>query len=715
MESERPDELISEFQRCLDELRGTRAERKRAEEEILLLQRIIIAITESENMDAALFAVLERICGTTEWVYGEVWVPDLDGKLLERNPVWYGEAAGLGDFSASSEGFKFPPGDGLPGRVWASRKPLWIDDVTLDMDYKRKDMARDAGLRTAVAIPVLSRDEVVAVMVFYMFKVGEEDEMFVRVLSAIAAHLGSVIRRKKAEDELRRREEYFRSLIENNLDIVTLLAKDGTILYESPSVKNLFGYEPEELTGKNAFDYVHPDDLPLVKNRFRLIVESPLVTQSAEFRFRHKDGTWRILESVGKSALEPLKGVIVNSRDITGFRRTEELFRMEKDSIEAQLRQSQKMEAVGQLASGVAHEFNNLMTVIEGNADIALSKVGEEEPASINLKEILRIIARGATLTRELLTFGRSQPMEKRNLNINQVIEGISKVIRHLIGENISIKTELGADLWNIEADQGQMEQILMNLVINSKDAMPDGGRLFIKTGNVNIDEAYCRVYGEARTGRFVCVSVEDTGMGMDADTLPRIFEPFFTTKETSKGTGLGLSVVYGIVKGHNGWINVYSSPGKGSVFKCYFPAVYGEVEEKEGRIELPEAYGGKEGILLVEDERDVREITERMLEGKGYKVFVASNCEEAVSIFREKGGEIDLLFTDMMLPDRSGLELADELKGKSPKLRFLITSGYSADHLKFRGDYHFIGKPFSMMELLRAIREAMEGSSKGQ
>lgn len=715
MENERPDELISEFQRCLNELRGTRAERTRAEEEILLLQRIIIAINESENMDAALFAVLEKICNTMEWVYGEVWTPHPEGGFLERNHVWYGEATGLGDFTALSESFRFHPEDGLPGRVWSSKKPLWIKDVTQDEDYKRRDMARDAGLRTAVAIPVLDREEVVEVMVFYMRTVREEDETFVRVLSAIAAHLGSVIRRKKAEDELRRREKYFRSLIENNLDIVTVLAKDGTVLYKSPSIRNVLGYEPEELTGKDLFDYVHPDDLPMVKKRFRLIAENPLATQSAEFRFRHRDGTWHVLESVGKSVLEPLKGVIVNSRDITDFRRAEEMFRIEKNNIEAQLRQSQKMEAVGQLASGVAHEFNNLMTVIQGNADIALSKFGEGEPASINLKEILRVIARGATLTRELLTFGRSQPMEKRNLNINKIIEGISKVLRHLIGENISIKTELGADLWNIEADPGQMEQVLINLVINSKDAMPDGGRLFIKTGNVNIDETYCRVYGEARVGRFVCVSVEDTGRGMDADTLSRIFEPFFTTKEISKGTGLGLSVVYGIVKGHNGWINVYSTPGKGSVFKSYFPAVYGEVEEKEGKIELPEAYGGKEGILLVEDERDVREITQRMLEGKGYKVFAASNCEEAASLFREKSGEIDLLFTDMMLPDRSGLELADELKGKSPKLRFLITSGYSADHLKFRGDYHFIGKPFSMMELLRAIREAVEGSSKRQ
>lgn len=702
---------LAEMRRCLELLAASEANLKLLQEETLLLEKTIIAVNESENMNAAFFAVLWKICSATDWVYGEVWVSRPDGELLERSPVWYGTAAGLGDFSASSEGLRFPPGEGLPGRAWSSKKHVWIKDVTQDENFQRSRTAKEAGIKTGLAIPILAKDETLAILVFFMFEAREEDEQLVRFMSTIIAHLGSVIRRRKAEEELQRSEEYYRSLIENSLDIISVLDRDGTVLYESPSVKKVLGYVPEEMIGENAFDLVHSEDLPKVKDKFKLVVGNPLVTESTEFRMRHKDGSWRILESVGKSIPGHLMGgVIVNSRDITEYRRAEELFQLERKNIEAQLRQAQKMEAIGHLASGVAHEFNNMMTVIQGNTDLAITQAGEGGPVSHNLKEITRVIAKAGTLTKQLLTLGRSHPMEKAILNVNSNIEDITKVLRHLIGENISLKTDLAADLWNIEADPGQIEQLMINMVVNARDAMPDGGRLFIKTENVSVDETYCRIYKEARPGQFVRITVEDTGKGMDADTLAHIFEPFFTTKAPEKGAGLGLSVVYGIVKGHNGWVNVYSEPGKGSVFKTYLPASSGEAKVEVSKDKVPEISGGKERILLVEDEREVRTIALLMLEGKGYKLLTASNYEEAVTVFQQEKGEIDLLFTDIMLPDRSGLELAKELKLRKPDLMVLLTSGYSSEHLQIQNllldDYRLLEKPYTMEQLLHTIRE---------
>ncbi|MEK7850611.1 MAG: ATP-binding protein, partial [Deltaproteobacteria bacterium] len=322
----------------------------------------------------------------------------------------------------------------------------------------------------------------------------------------------------------------------------------------------------------------------------------------------------------------------------------------ELDKMEAQLRQAQKIEAIGQLAGGVAHDFNNLMTVIQGNTDLALMKIGEDEPVYRNLREIGRVTAKAAALTRQLLTFSRRQPVSKEILNINKAVLEMSRMLQRLIGEHISLSTELAPDLWNTEADPGQVEQLMMNLLVNARDAMPNGGKLLIKTENIYVDEVYCRIYGEGRPGKFVQISVEDTGTGMDAETSARIFEPFFTTKGVGKGTGLGLSVVYGIVKGHDGWINVYSEPGNGSNFRIYLPAASGGIEEKGEETKSVEIHGGNERILLVEDEKDVRELALLILERQGYKVFVASTFDEAVSIFKEEGEKLDLLLSDMML-----------------------------------------------------------------
>lgn len=317
---------LKEVRRCFDELAASEARLKKAEEETQLLKRIIVSINESEDLNAAFFAVLEKICRTTDWAYGEVWVPSRNGRLLERSPVWYSRSDGLAEFVELSEGFKFPVGKGLPGRVWSLKQPVWIKDVTLDDNFLRAHIAMEAGLKAGVAIPILARGEVIAVMAFYMFEAREKDGRFVEIVSAVAAQLGLIIRRKRAEEEVRRSEEHFRTLIENSTDLISILNRDGTIQYASPSHERILGYKPEELLGRSAFDLVHPDDFSRVKEAFKHAVETPFAIQSAEFRFRHKDGSWRFLESAGKSLLKDhsIAGVIINSRDTTERKKMEE-------------------------------------------------------------------------------------------------------------------------------------------------------------------------------------------------------------------------------------------------------------------------------------------------------------------------------------------------------------------------------------------------------
>lgn len=322
------EELLKEvagLSRCIDELVKKEAQCRRSEEETRLLKDVIISIYNSEDFDAALFAVLEKICSTTDWVYGEAWLPHPGGKFLERGPLWYSKFDGFGDFTVLSEGFRFPPGKGLPGRVWSSKRPVWIKDVTLDSNFPRAQIAAKVGFKAGVAVPILARDEVVAVMAFYMFAARPEDERFIELVSAVAAQLGMIIRRKRAEDALRQSEEHFRTLIENSSDLISILSRDGVMQYISPSHEKILGYKSGELTEKDAFEFIHIDDLQMVKEAFVRVIENPFEIQAVGFRFRHKDGSWRFLESIGKCLAEDsMMRVIVNSRDTTERKKMEE-------------------------------------------------------------------------------------------------------------------------------------------------------------------------------------------------------------------------------------------------------------------------------------------------------------------------------------------------------------------------------------------------------
>ena len=386
----------------------------------------------------------------------------------------------------------------------------------------------------------------------------------------------------------------------------------------------------------------------------------------------------------------------------------------EKGKIQAQLLQAQKMEAIGTLAGGVAHDFNNLLTAIRGYVDLVMMKVDKTETFYRYLKQIHDASVRAADLTRQLLLFSRKQPMEFIHLNINRTIDDLLLMLNRLIGEDIVVRTNLEPDIWMVRADTGSIEQVIMNLAGNARDAMPDGGSLVIRTENVLLDDEYCKVVLEARPGKFVCLSVEDTGIGMNKKTIQHIFDPFFTTKEAGKGTGLGLSVIYGIVKQHEGWINVASEPGRGSTFRIYLPA-----SSVKSEYEVKKAYpshklqGNGERILLVEDEEGVRGFALEVLRGSGYSVAEASNVQEALEIFEREKGDFHLILSDVVLPDKSGLYLVDRLLSYKPDLRVLLSSGYTDQKSRWQliqeRDFRFLQKPYALADLLQAVKEVME------
>ena len=406
-----------------------------------------------------------------------------------------------------------------------------------------------------------------------------------------------------------------------------------------------------------------------------------------------------------------MRGVIEYARDITERKRAEE----EKLSLQEQLRQSQKMEAIGQLAGGVAHDFNNLLTVIKGYSQLSLLDLKENNPLWGNIQEIEKATQQGTDLTRQLLTFSRRQVLDFKVLDLNALLKGLEKMLRRIIGENIELVTHLEGNLGRVKIDPSQIEQVIFNLAMNARDAMPSGGKLTVETANVELDEVYAHAHVGVTPGRYVSLSVSDTGVGMSQEEKEKAFEPFFTTKGKGKGTGLGLSMVYGTVKQSNGNIWVYSEPGRGTTFKINLPRIEEELDTLRKRVETDFFPGGSETVLLVEDDELVRDLANRLLKQLGYRVLVAVNGEDALRVAREHDGEkIHLLLADIVMPQMGGKELADQFKILRPDVKVLYTSGYADDAIVHHGALdpgtHFLQKPFSLKTLSHKVRKVLDG-----
>ena len=516
-----------------------------------------------------------------------------------------------------------------------------------------------------------------------------------------------------AERATRATEARFVSLVEQSSDVITIIEPNGKVLYESPSVERVFGYSVAEALGRKLGEFVHPDSRAEASDLIARLCKKPGMRGHLEFRLLHKDGQYVDVEAVMTNLLDDpnIRGIVINSRNIAERKQAEEALH----ESEEQLRQSQKMDAVGQLAGGVAHDFNNLLAVIIGYSDLLLMRTsGLREDSQRKIEQISKAANRAAGLTRQLLAFSRKQVLQPKLLDLNTVVGDMDKMLKRLIGEHIEMLTILDPKLGIVKADPGQVEQVLLNLAVNARDAMPSGGKLTIETANVVLDRQFTQTHRAVEPGPYVMLAVSDTGVGMSHEVKARIFEPFFTTKEKDKGTGLGLSTVYGIVKQSGGSIWVYSEPGQGTTFKVYLPCLDQAADVDEAAPASAD-YSGAETVLLVEDEEMVRQIANEILTMNGYRVLQASHGNEALDVSRQHQGVIDLMVTDVVMPVMGGPELARRLALTRPEMRVLYMSGYTDDAIVHHGvlleGTAFVQKPFTAEAFSRKLREVISVS----
>ncbi len=614
--------------------------------DLMNLDGIRVLLVEDNPGDARLFTELVRETGAGQWKLVQVDRLSAALDLLKREP-----------FDVMLLDLSLPDVDGLETLIRAHTEAPKIPIVVLT--------GHDDEALAVRAVRAGAQD--------YLVKGRMDGDLLVRSIRYASE-------RGRAIEALERREEHYRSLIENSMDLISILSLDGTIRYASPSHERMLGYPLDELVGRNVVSFVHPDD----KARVQAALVNGNNGRPVECRIRHSDGSWRILESFSRdlSHVAGVNGMVVNARDITERRRLEE-----------QLHHSQRLEAVGRLAGGVAHDFNNLLMVITGYSHMLLDAMHPSDPARQDLEQVVKASERATDLTRQLLAFSRRQGVRASLVNLNALVQEMDRMLRRVLGEEIELTVRLAPELKAVRADPGQIEQVILNMVVNARDAMPSGGRLLIETKN---SSPPCE--------ESVIISISDTGIGMDSQVLSRVFEPFFTTKE--HGTGLGLATSYGIIKENGGDLRVDSTPAKGTTFHIELPIA----EQTPEDLEVPKENQpprGSETILLVEDEDPVRRVVETMLKRHGYNVLASGSSKDALVAAERHRGVIHLLITDMVMPGMSGRKMAECLAAGRPEMKVLYVSGYG--DATAQSDAHFLQKPFSTEELATKIREMLK------
>ena len=513
-------------------------------------------------------------------------------------------------------------------------------------------------------------------------------------------------RRREAEMALRKSEEKYRRILETAEEGIWLVDANNVTTFANRRLAEMLGYRQEEMSGRSFLEFLDDEGRSAAREDLARLRGGKRTQRELLLRSPRGNQVWalicanRILDDAGHYA-----GSLAMITDVTERRQTQE-----------QLLQSQRLESVGRLAGGIAHDFNNLLTVIGGYSDLLLAKIPADDPIGKDLREIRKAGERAAALTRQLLAFSRKQILEPKVLDLNDIVADLQKMLRRLIGEDVELTAARTPGLGRVKADPGQVEQVLMNLVVNARDAMPEGGKLTIEAANVALDEAYAAHHVAVRPGEYVMLAVSDTGCGMDEATKSRIFEPFYTTKERGKGTGLGLSTVYGIVKQSGGYVWVYSEPGQGSTFKIYLPRVEDPADKLSQGKARAVAPGGSEVVLLAEDEPVVRGLARRILESNGYTVFEARDGVEALEICERHQEVIHLMVTDVVMPKMSGRELAKRLETLRPAMKVLYLSGYTENAIVHHGVLDpgtaFLQKPFTPDHLARKVREVLDGTA---
>jgi PAS domain S-box-containing protein len=694
-------------------------DRKRDDERIRHLNRVYAvlsdinqAIVREPDLDRLLDQTCRIVVGTGGFVMA--WLGLFDdgtGRLVRRAQA--GADATTQAIIDSLISAAPPTGCAFTARALATGRPSVCDDIACDPEAAPwRGVALERGYRTMAAFAIVHNGRPIGALNIYAGQAGAFDSEERRLLEELAGDIGFAVgvhereqERQHAEERRRAAEDRFRQLAETIQQIFWMTDAHGTLLYVSPAFETIFGRPCDSVAAAPGvwMDAVHPDDRERVEQAayerarrgdsdeiYRIVRPDGAVRWIRDRAFHVYDEAGQVHRLVGTAA------------DVT-----------EQRQLEEQLRQAQKMEIVGRLAGGVAHDFNNLLTVINGMTDLILGDLAEDDPTRADLTQIRQAGERAAALTGRLLTVSRRQILKPEIVDLSAIVTGLRDMLQRLVGEQIELALELAADLASVRADPGQIEQVVLNLVVNARDAMPDGGTLTIETRTVHLDAVYAAEHPGTRPGPHAMLAVRDTGVGMDESIRRRIFEPFFTTKAQGKGTGLGLSMVYGIVKQSGGSIWFHSEPGHGSRFTIYLPHVGGVPTPRPApaAVETPR---GHETVLVVEDEPPLRELAARILTSSGYTVLQAANGSDALALIARHPDPVHLVFTDVVMPGMNGRELVARLSVLRPAMRVLYTSGYTEDAILRHGVLddpgRFLSKPYTPAVLRRRIREALNG-----
>ncbi|MCS6806583.1 MAG: PAS domain S-box protein [Acidobacteriota bacterium] len=663
------------------------------------LVEVTSAINSTMQIDELLDLIVEKVLVLTNSKQGSLFLLNESGELTPCAPRRLVEE--------QARGLRFKVGEGIVGWVAQTGQGVLLNDVRRHPKFKLT--APFWPLYSMIAVPLLIQESVAGVLCIDRLE-GEEsftqDEF--RIVQDFAKQAGLALAKARLFEALRRSQQQYQTLVEASSDIIFSLDLDGRITYINPAIQHTGGYAPEEVIGKPFLDFIHPDDRATVTQLFAQRLQGDI--QMAEFRAIAKNGEVRLLQSSGRALIEgsrivSLTGVI---RDVTEQKQAEE----ENRRLQQQLLHAQKMESIGTLAGGIAHDFNNLLQGILGYTSLVLQQVEPGSESHRYLRTILDSAERAANLTRQMLTFSRRREPKIEPIAINRLVEESIWMLRHMIPTTIDIQTRLAPDLWTVEADATQIQQVLMNLCVNARDAMPGGGILRLETANHVISQPQSQYQGSITPGRYVLITVSDTGIGMTPEVRERIFEPFFTTKGVGEGTGLGLAVVYGIVCSHNGWINVQSQPGHGAVFQIYLPASEKEVVSQQSVTESITT--GQGTILVVDDEPVVLKLACDILTHYGYNTLTANDGEEAIRVFEERMAEIDLVLVDLTMPKLNGLECARRLRALNPTIPVIASSGYSAHTAaKLNGEVNaFVPKPYYPKDLAATVSAILRNNT---